>query len=329
MPALLEALASAYNLPTLSLQEKVSRGHLSDNHVLTTGHKKYFLKQWRFAKPDRIEIALTAEQYFGKYLPVIQALPTLQRERFFHFEKYYYSLYPYIAGTHIEREDVDGQALTAMAEFLAHLHLLSRNHPFTINRTFSWWHPESALPKMQHLLSILQALPAKTHFDRDAEEYLTRKLTLVQENTLCPEDLYLASDTVTHGDFHESNIFFEGTAVSQVFDFEKAEMAPRAIELIRCIHHTLFNGMYINRNFQRAKHFVQAYNSIYPIPASEVQKALKIWFTKGFHSHWIETNHYLEHNFRSDIFLESGLNALRYQTEHLSEIAEALTEGLA
>lgn len=327
---LLEEIAKQYRLPFPKIHERITRGVLSNNHTLNVEGTLYFLKQWRFTDLARVREITAVEKYFAKAgIPVILPLPTTPNgSLIIEHDGMFYSLYPFVPGKHIERELVDGDSLQSMAMMLGRIHLVSQSNPLQINERFKWWNRERIIEKMQGIQEVLEGITNKSTFDHQASEYLSRKLLLINSNTVQPGDLNLSLDTLIHGDYHESNLFFENDQVTHVFDFEKAEIAPRVFELIRCVELTFINGEYTSPNLDRAAQFISVYSRNYPISVAEIRQGVLLWFLKGIHSCWIEEEHYLKNNTRPDIFLENGLKSLRYETDHLTNIAEVLVSKL-
>src|SRR3989344_1982015 len=107
----------------LSLVGKIPGGYLSENYTLTDGDKKYFLKKHRHTDVNQVEGVCLAEQFFAEGgVPVILPLHTAQGALFFEHEKSFYSLYPFVAGRHIERGTLPEPAAISLGSTLATLH---------------------------------------------------------------------------------------------------------------------------------------------------------------------------------------------------------------
>lgn len=324
-----ELFSEAFGLPSLVLKEAVARGILSNNSIVTDGKHDYFLKQWRIEKPGRLKEILAAERYFAdKGIPVITPLPTADQQLIITHQATHYSLYPFVAGLHVERPDLDGVALDNLAIMLARLHQAGDKASVSV-RHMKGRADEKARQTMLTIRKLIEDLPEKSPFDEMALEYLNLKLSLMERHPLDLEALDRSCTTLIHGDYHESNVFFDaGHQVTHVFDFEKTEMAPRSLELIRCVKMTLIEGNYSERNMDRAARFISAYSKVYPIQPDEVREGLRIWFSLDLRRSWIEEEHYLNNNTRPDVFLESRLAALNYESENLDRLGEMLTATL-
>jgi len=330
MDDVLSYLSSQFSLASLTVKEHITRGVLSDNHQVTDGTSNYFLKKWRPSAFSHLEEIPLVERHMASHgIPVILPLVNRDGTVAVAFKDAWYSLYPYVQGNHIEREDVTGAGLESMAALLARIHHLSVSNSLIIQEQFKWWRSdERALDTIEKIIGVIVGIPSKSEFDEQALESLILKQRIIRSGTARPESFYLASDTLIHGDYHESNMFFHQNAVSHIFDFEKAEMSPRVYELIRSVMLTLINGDFSAINLDRAAQYIAAYSDVYPISPDEVRHGLRIYFTKGVHGYWIEEEHYLRGNNRPDIFMEVGLQSLRFQASHLQELGDAFVRLL-
>lgn len=327
--ALLKAIEAALGLTNLSYVEKITRGVLSNNNVITDGYQKFFVKEWRIAKTERLRQVLAAERHFSdNAVPVILPLPSGGNDNFLFLGGKHYSLYPYVSASHIEREDLDNEPLTSMARMLARIHRAGKDTTLEIQK-LSWPRRDRAIKILESAQQIIDSAPEKSTFDNMAAEYISRKLRLIENAAHDQGGTGLAWDTLIHGDYHESNVFFIDGEMSHVFDFEKTELAPRALELVRCVRHTFLNGDYSERNLERARKFILSYADEFPISADEVRHGIYAWFNRGIYTTWIIEEHYLNSNNRPDVFLENDLAALRFESDHIDELADALSSNLS
>lgn len=329
MEDLLVKVSNTYDLPSLRLVQKVERGVLSDNFILQNSESKYFLKTWRFQNEEWLSGVLRIEKYFANHgIPIIESLNCANNQNYFKYEDKFYSLYPYISGTHIEREDIAGESLDSMAEMLATIHLVSRDNPIEAPDSFTWWDTEKTLEKMGRILSVIQKIHNKSEFDQKILDLMTRRHELLIKNTIKSEDFTLPSDTLIHGDYHESNIFFTENQISYVFDLEKAGMAPRVFELVRTIMIAILCGDYSHGNIGRAGQFLATYSEKYPITREEFKSGMEVFYIKGLHSSWIADYYYIKNNNRADIYLENEALQFLYMSENRERLAEELASFL-
>lgn len=306
----------------VEILSKVEKGHLSENYIVGNDKEKFFLKKYRFPERERIEEVHRVKRFFAERgIPVILPRETSGGETFFEEGGSFYALFPFVYGRELIWEDISSEALRSCGALLAKIHLQSKGgYPdLTLERPFAW-NRVIFLAKAEAILAKISQESIQSEFSVKAENFLKKKIALVEENRINFEDFGLKSDHLIHGDFHRGNIFFsEDDEVRYLFDWEKANTSPRALELARAIEFFSFYGRYAPENYLRAKEFLQAYNALYPIDKDELERGLTAWYLNQVHNIWILEEHYLKDNSRVDEFLENQIAYLEYQSEHLQE----------
>ncbi|MFA6301219.1 MAG: phosphotransferase [Candidatus Paceibacterota bacterium] len=325
MDALLEKINKLYGLSVHS-PEKVTKGLLTENHVLTEGDKKYFLKRYRFDSKKEIEEIHLVKKYFASGgIPVI--LPILNKElnTFFAFENKYFALFPFVEGRQLELDSLTDTAIISLGEMLGKIHLLGKEAKLSITDDFGAWDKEKVLAKFENITAMIYQQKELSDFDKLALEDLKRRKFLVESNSINFEDLGLKNDHLIQGDYHTGNLFFDDyDHVSSVFDFEKARYAPRVFELVRSLAHIFFQNDFSPGNITKAKLYLNSYLKIYPISRGEIEKGFKIYYLKMLHSSWVQSEHYLKNNYRVDHLLAGNFERIKYLSEHLEELINKL-----
>ncbi len=299
---------------------KVTKGSLSENHVIEISNTSYFLKKYRFAEKERVvEIHQVKSFFADRGIPVI--LPIQGQEgTFFEFKGEFYALFPFVSGEHIEWDNLNKQALQSCGEMLARIHLQSKGGcPHLVeSRTFAW-DTEKFSEKAMTILEKIEGESLHSEFSQITKPFLEKKIKLAHANTYRYEDFGIQDDHLIHGDYHEENLFFLQDRIQYVFDWEKANISPRVMELARALEFLAFYGVYTDENFKRAKIFLQSYHALYPIDSNELERGLKAWYLHQIHNLWILEEHYMKDNDRVDIFLENQVNYLEYHSKHEDE----------
>ncbi|RJO62279.1 hypothetical protein C4544_00320 [candidate division WS5 bacterium] len=323
----LDRINAQYGLD-VSFVRRVEYGYLTNNYILKCGDTRYFLKQYRYKEIDRIREVHKVKQFFSDGgIPVILPIKDKEGKSFFSCEGFYYSLFPFIKGKIIEREDLYNVPLASMAETLAKTHLLSKNgSPFTVSKKLKILDTEGFLEKTDFLLKIIEEKAIKDSYDVMAEENLRLKRKLVKQNDLNQEDLGLVNDHLIHGDYHTLNTFFdEHDKVQYIFDFEKTKLAPRVFELIRAVMFDCFNGNYHDKeSFEKASLYISKYHSVYPLEKGEIEKGMRYMYLNRIHNLWGESEHYLKNNSKVDGFLPKRLESNKYLSKNLDEFISIL-----
>jgi Ser/Thr protein kinase RdoA (MazF antagonist) len=322
---LLEQINKLYNLQ-VKTSEKVTKGFLSENHILTDGKEKYFLKRYRFNNRERIEEIHTLKKYFADGgIPVILPLINSNQETYFLFEGGFYALFPFINDKQLETEYLDKTAIKSLGEMLGRIHKLGSSANLPIKERFKPWSKTEALGKVKLIEAEIAKLEVLTDFDKIAQANIELKKQLILNNSTIYDDLALPSNTLIHGDYLFHNVFFDqNNQVSWVFDFEKTDYSPKTYELFRSMIYSLFNGDITNESLIKAKLYLDSYLTNSPVTQDELKRGLKLYFLKAIHGFWVESEHYLKNNNRVDHFLEIEFKRLKFLTENLTKIEEKL-----
>lgn len=329
---LIAYISEIYNIPTLSEKSgEVTAGTLSVSTVLWNGKDRFFLKQYRdqFTE-DRVKDVHHVKQYFSDGgIPVILPLQTRLGSTYFTFGGHMYALFPFINETHLDRSDMPQKAMENMAIMLGKIHLLGKNSSIKINRTFKPWNKQKMLDIAEKIDAIIKGKKSHDDFDTLAKEDIDIKVELVKKNTKVFEDFNIGELHLTHGDYHDHNLFFNDKEdITHVFDFEKTDMSPRCYELIRSMHFTCLDGNITDEKIENAKLYLKAYNTAYPISKDEFSQGMQVYFLKMIHSLWILEEYYLGNNYRPSIFLAKNIDTLKYMQVHLDELTKKLASVL-
>lgn len=332
---LLAQVGREYGLHRVQLVRKVAVGALSNNYVVSSGGTRYFLKHYRAKVKDRIVGIHAAKHFFSAGgIPVILPLPTQAGSTYFLYEDQAYALFPYVVGKQVHAaRSVSLVQARSLGSTLATMHRLSskklpripapRLPAWTVahGRELQLRFEETA----QRILKIIAKQKAQNQFDRRAQKLLELKVQLSSRNPRQFNTKTLGKPHVTHGDYHIGNVFFNirGT-VSHVFDFEKFELFPRPLELFRSLYISCFDGQFTAENFKKAKAYLRAYNAVYPIRREEFAQAVRYSANRHVYSTWVEAEHYLHHNTRTDKFLRGDWQSVQYFAKHLETFIETV-----
>lgn len=330
---LITLLTTHYSLPALCAITPVTTGYLSRNWTVTTVAQRYFLKEYRFQGIDRVQAAHASLLHFHSCgIPTIVPVKTQHNQTICEHEGRFYALFPYVEGRALQRGALPKRAVQAVGAMLARLHRAGDDccPP----------HVRQRLPKDDRrafkagavtILALIAQQERKTAFDRLAQQTLERQLALVAQTEMDYASLTLQSDHLLHGDYHDGNLFFdEQDQVRYLFDWEKTEVAPREVELIRALLFTCFSnphnfcGTFTSQNFALGTAFLTAYQEAYAVDHAGLVDALRVRYWGSLCSLWVPTEHYLHQNHRVDLFLEAQLTEINYFAAHLDSFANWL-----
>lgn len=311
-------ISHLYGLPSLSYDEKVQKGYLSENHIFTDETKKYFLKQYRYTDPEKVRFIHDVGGYFAsKDIPAILPLRTVEGNDFFEYEGRLYTLFPFVDAYMHEYnspKSLSREMIISLSTMLAKIHKAGESAPFSKEHTYS------DKGKMRELASAVLDMIAqkeeKTAFDVMAQELLELKLSLIENHT--DVDLEsLPADHLVHGDFTEHNVFFdEKGEVSHVFDFEKAQYQHRSQELFRSLFLIFIDFKNTEKEYADAKLYLDTYQAHYPMFKEELSLGYDMYYQKMIHGMWIEKEHYLLKNSKIDPLLVRDHARLHFMAAH-------------
>lgn len=330
---LIELLTTHYSLPALCTITPVTAGYLSRNWIVTTATQQYFLKQYRFQEIARVQAAHTSLLHFhGCGIPTVVPVKTQQSQTICEHRGRFYALFPYVAGRTLQRGALSKRAVQSVGAMLAQLHLAGKNcYPPHVRQRLLQNERHAFRARAATILALIAQQERQTAFDRLAQQTLERQLALVARTEMDYASLTLRSDHLLHGDYHDGNLFFdEQDQVRSLFDWEKTEVAPREVELIRALLFTCFSnphnycGTFEGHNFELGAAFLTAYHSHYTVKQKALENALKARYWGSLCSLWVPTEHYLHQNQRVDLFLEAQLTEINYFAAHLESFAQWL-----
>lgn len=323
MNELLSKINELYGLQ-VQYSEKVTKGSLSENHILADKNEKYFLKKYRFDNKERIEEIHSVKKYFVEGgIPVVLPIINKNQETFFLFDRGYFALFTFINEKQLERGFLTNTAVISLGEMLGKIHLLGKNSKLPIKERFKPWNKEKALEKIKAIELEIKKKNELNDFDKLALESIQTKKRLILSNSITYENLNLPSDHLIHGDYLDHNVFFDkNDKVSHVFDFEKTDYSPRMYELFRSLMYSFVSDNFTKEDMGRAKLYLHSYLKIYPASKDEIVRGLKLFYLKSIHSVWVEEEHYLKNNNRVDQFL--SVQRIKYVSEHFQEFEDKI-----
>lgn len=325
MDTLLVYINELYGLHLDSF-DKVIKGFVSENYILTQNTTQYFLKRYRFEQKDRIKEIHLVKKYFAHGgIPVILPLENKNKDTFFLFKNQYYALFPFIFDKQLEEASLSNVAIVSLGEMLGRIHLLGKDAKLPIKEQFKEWNKKETLKKMESIYLEIKKISNHNDFDRLALHGIEIKKNLIQSNLIIYRDLNLPSNHLIHGDYIYYNVFFnDNDKVSYVFDFEKTSYSPRIYELFMSTMHSFFDKTIQKKDINRAKLYINAYCNIYPVSKQEIKQGLKLFYLKLIHSVWIEEEYYIRKNNRVGEFLKKKFILIEYLSKHYDEFEQEL-----
>lgn len=305
--AALSSLLSAWRRAPLQSYRVPEMGTIHRTFLLQTDAAVYVLRAYRPVTRAYVECEHAVITYANGWgVPTPLPLPLLDgSETILEREGRFYALFPFIEDRQVPREDLSPVEIAAAGSFLADLHSALSAYPREKLVRHSPTQPgeqerASVLIELDRLEAIITASPQPSSSDAIILAHLRARRQWVRQARIegVPA-LSCLEQQVIHGDYQEANLFFNGSKVSGIIDWDKAYCAPRAWEVVRALH--------LMCNFAPApsQAFIAAYRARQPLALSELEIAGAAYVANRLSDLWAYREIYLEHNDRVRKFFRS------------------------
>jgi Ser/Thr protein kinase RdoA (MazF antagonist) len=293
----LDTLCRAWNIaPPLAVRTPET-GTIHQTLLLETSAGNYALRIYRYPpeKRERVEAEHALIIYAcSQNLPAMAPLPLPNGDTILERNGHLHALFPFARGYQTKRDKITPEETIAMGAFLAQLHRALHGYPHdkVANRIFSVDHA-ATLDTISKIEAIIQARPQSDDDDTQALIRLRERRSWL-EAAQPPDETAFArlEQQVIHGDYQETNLFFEDNAVSAVIDWDQSYAAPRAWEVMRALHY-LFQF-----NPAPCHLFLQAYRRELPLSLEELDITAHAYSWMRTHDMWLYEEYYLQGNQR-------------------------------
>jgi Ser/Thr protein kinase RdoA (MazF antagonist) len=235
-------------------------------------------------------------------LPAVEPIALPGGETILDRDGRFYALFPRAPGTQIARRDITAAHLTAMGEFLAHVHIALRGFPieyaarrdFTIDRG-------ATLASIDQVEDAVRARPLLTEVDHWVLTQLAgRRAWITQSPIDALPDISTLGQQVIHGDYQETNLFFQDSRVVAIIDWDQSYLAPRAWEIARTL------DLVCAFEVESSRAFLIGYRAHAPLEPAELDLAATCYGLMRAHDLWQYRAIYLEDNQRIRQFVSHG-----------------------
>lgn len=282
----LDTLCQAWNIAPLLAARTPETGTIHQTLLLETSAGNYALRSYRYPpeKRKRIEAEHALIAYARSHnLPAVAPLPLPNGDTILEHDGRLHALFPFARGYQTKRGKITPAENIAMGAFLARMHRALHDYPHdrVANRIFNADH-EATLKTISEIEAIIQARP-------QPDDYDTQALIRLQERRLWLETAQPPDETafaqieqqVIHGDYQETNLFFEDDTVSAIIDWDQSYVAPRTWEVMRALHY-LFQF-----NPAPCHLFLEAYRRELPLSAEELDITANVYSWIRTHDMWL------------------------------------------
>ncbi len=216
-----------------------------------------------------------------------------------------FALFPLAAGRQVARADLQEAEVAAAGRCLARIHLAFADFPIAQARPKAFtFDTAGALENLARIQAAVAARAVQTDADRTALHHLAGRREWLQGRASLDGSMRRRFGAlplqVVHGDFQETNLFFDGGEVSAVIDWDQCGVAPRAWEVLRALH------LMLDLSPGSCRVFLTAYRDFCPLPEAELQEAAEGYGVLADQNLWVYEALYLEGNERVRPFLTPG-----------------------
>jgi len=300
------AALSSWRLGPILGASLPATGTVNRTFLVLTGSGAYALRAYRRPDRARVEGEHTAISYATKRgIPVCLPVPLPGGGTVVSQDGRLFALFPSAAGRQVHREELRNEEVAAAGRCLARIHLAFADFPIAQARPKPFaFDTAGTLESLARIEATITGRAAQTDADRTALRHLAGRQRWLQQAAMLDEAMRCRFAAlplqVVHGDFQETNLFFEGADVSAVIDWDQCGVAPRAWEVLRALH--LMLGLAPGP----CRAFLAAYRGLCPLPPSELQEAAACYGALADQNLWVYEAVYLEGNDRVRPFLTPG-----------------------
>ena len=234
-------------------------------------------------------------------VPVCRPIPTpsgtvLERsDRFF-------ALFPLASGRQMARADLCAEHGQAAGKCLAHIHRAFEKLPAGRARLKNLTGDiAGAVALVPHLDAAILALPTQTATEQAAREQIAGRRAYLEQNgpqaQSIPARLAALPQRVLHGDFQETNLFFEDAQISAVIDWDQSGRGARGWEIVRALH------LMFQLAPELCRAFLDGYESVTPLNNGELEESAACYGLLSDSNLWVYAAVYLEGNVRAKQFI--------------------------
>ncbi|AWT36064.1 hypothetical protein GCM10008956_01980 [Deinococcus arenae] len=200
------------------------------------------------------------------------------------------ALFEVAPGAPVPRSTLHPEHAAGLGALLADLHVrLPGAAPFAVPALAPPADVTTTLARLRAVETAILALPHPDATDGWALARTRQRLAHLRRAPLPDGPCPLARRFV-HGDYHDGNVFFSGGAPVSIIDWEQPRLAPRAWEVVRCLHLSLRLDPALGGALLRA------YRERLPLPAEELRLGAALYATLQERTVWVYESVYLHGN---------------------------------
>jgi Ser/Thr protein kinase RdoA (MazF antagonist) len=274
---------------------------MNDIAIVTTASDKVVLRGHRCRERWRVELEHRVMAFArDRGIPVPDLIATPTGEHIIEREGRFYSLSRYAIGQQPHRDTIDTAHAEAMGRALASLHVALEPFPTDnaprARRAQSY---EPTLRRIDELLACVAAVEQPSQQDAWALERLRTRAEWLHEHAETQHPT-VEGEQMVHGDYQDTNLFFNDGRVSAIIDWDKAEVRAPGEEVVRAMHLSL--GL----DPSRSNAFLAGYRSGATLSDHHLRTGAIAYGQQRICDLWLYETIYLHRDDRARRFLTPG-----------------------
>lgn len=234
-----QRLADYWDIGSVESVGVPESGTINTIRILDTDQGKFVLRIYRHHIRKRIETELCVVRWVAeRCIPAVEPIQTSDGKGFVEDNEQFVTLLPFVSGYQIARDHLQLGDVAQMGRFLGQVHRVLSEYPKDDMPLVSVHiEPEETLAGIDRLEGLVRAVPNPHVTDEYAlTRLISRREWLQGRGKEDVSGLFQLPFQVVHGDFQETNVFFENGEISALIDWDKIYTAPAVWEVIRTIH---------------------------------------------------------------------------------------------
>ncbi len=296
-------ILSCWDAGPLQSFNRPDTGTINQTWIVKTDTGRFVLRQYAHGDPQRIPLEHDLIRWVSERgLPAPCPVETREGETWIEGDGDCFALFAFASGQQTSREGLADWQIDAMGRFLADLHSTLVAYPIELvrKRGFSY-DPVRALKEIDRFIEEVRRRGPTDQVDVWALERLEGRKDWILQTRHGSMDAFLSLPLqTTHGDYQESNLFFERGRISAIIDWEQAYGAPAGFEVMRAMH------LALRFDPQRCRRFLTAYRERRDLPSTVLDICAGAYASIRGHSLWLFEEIYDAGNERMRRFMNPG-----------------------
>jgi homoserine kinase type II len=304
------AVLAHWQLGEVRAVHKSPLGTMNDTFIVTTSDRLAVLRRHRLSRcrpmVKREHALMGSARERG--VPCPEVLWARSGERLIEEDGRLFSLFEHAPGRQVRRCELIATQASSLGRALAHLHDAIADYAPVRDRPTGEDRGTAALPtseetaaRLQRLLTVVQQRRKATEVDQWAKERLRSRLAWLEANPGAPPAVSSRESRPLHGDYQESNVFFDDRQrVCAVLDWDNSQYGSAAGEMVRAMA-LIFD---LDRTLCQA--FLDGYRELRQADLDDLCLEAELYSWRKLHDTWLYDTVYLQGESRPSRFIAPG-----------------------